>query len=152
MKTSKLMTHCGKTTRAWLALACLATGLALPAPAGVLLRLGYGLLGGTDAIPGVNVSDLTSNAAFPNSPDTYDVLTSGLQIPMNIANDYGSWVRGFIEAPQTGQYTFWLAAVDSGQFWLSPSTDPAGKVLVAQNGLIGWMGPNDWFLSASQQS
>ena len=71
--------------------------LALSSRAGVALKLQY------NNIPGINVSDLTNNAAFPNTPDTFDVLTSGLAVPMNIANDYGSWVRGFLEAPQSGE-------------------------------------------------
>ena len=108
---------------------------------------------GSPSIPGTQVSDLTSNALFPNSPDQADVLATNLMLfPFNIANDYGSLVRGFIEAPQTGQYTFWLQAVDTGEFWLSSSADPSGKTLIAQNAFMLGRDPNDWFLDPGQQS
>ncbi len=145
MKTHRTGEHLFRTSCTLLILALLA-GVALQSRAGVALRLGY------DGITGSDVSDLTTNPAFPNAPNTYDVLTTGLVIPMNVANDYGSWIRGFIEAPQTGQHTFWIAAVDSGQLWLSTSEDPAGKTLIAQNGFMFGQGPNDWFLTPGQQS
>jgi hypothetical protein len=149
MNNLGIMTKIHQATRAWLVFVCALVSLTHPVSAGVLLRLGYGNL---TAIPGPNISDLTNNPAFPNSPDANDVLTGGIVIPMNIANDYGSWVRGFIEAPQTGAYTFWVAGVDSGEFWLSPNENPAGKVLIAHNGVTTGMGPNDWFLIPAQKS
>ena len=145
MKTHRIGKNLLRTSCLLLILALLA-GVALQSQAGVALRLGY------DGITGSDVSDLTTNPAFPNAPNAFDVLTTGLVIPMNVANDYGSWIRGFIEAPQTGQYTFWIAAVDSGQLWLSASEDPAGKTLIAQNGFMFGQGPNDWFLTPGQQS
>ncbi|HEY5911908.1 MAG TPA: LamG-like jellyroll fold domain-containing protein [Verrucomicrobiae bacterium] len=146
MKTSRFAKPFCRTLSGVLLPALLLAATAPPSRAGVSLRLGY------DGITGDRVSDLTSNPAFPSSPTGFDVLTNGLVIPMNIANDYGSFVRGFIEAPQTGTYTFWIAGVDSGEFWLSPSENPAGKILVAQNGFVAARGPNDWFLDPSQRS
>ena len=141
-----------KKTLALVLLSALVALTALQSQAGVALRLGYGITG-SPSIPGTHVSDLTSNALFPNSPDQADVLATNLMLfPFNAWNDYGSLVRGFIEAPQTGQYTFWVEAVDSGELWLSPSADPSGKTLIAQNGLMVGQDPNDWFLSPSQQS
>jgi len=145
MKTYQIGKHSFKAFGTAL-MAVLLAGTAVQSQAGVALRLGY------SSITGAQVSDLTNNAAFPNAPDSSDVLTNGLVIPMNVANDYGSLVRGFVEAPQTGQYTFWLQAVDSGQLWLSPSEDPAAKTLIAQNPLSLGQGPNDWFIIPSQQS
>src|ERR1700690_331407 len=53
--------------------ALLLVGAAPPIRAGVALRLAYGITG-TPSIPGAHVTDLTSNALFPNSPDQADVL------------------------------------------------------------------------------
>jgi hypothetical protein len=145
MKTYQIGKHSLKAFGTALTAIFLA-GTAVQSQAGVALRLGY------SSITGAQVGDLTNNAAFPNAPDSSDVLTNGLVIPMNVANDYGSLVRGFVEAPQTGQYTFWLQAVDSGQLWLSPSENPAAKTLIAQNPLSLGQGPNDWFITTSQQS
>jgi hypothetical protein len=151
MKTCIPCQSLSKTLARFL-LPALLTGTALQSQAGVALRLAYGITG-SPSIPGAYVTNLTSNALFPNSPDQADVLATNLMLfPFNIANDYGSLVRGFIEAPQTGQYTFWLQAVDTGELWLSSSADPSGKTLIAQNGLMLGQDPNDWFLSPSQQS
>ena len=99
---------------------------ALQSQAGVALRLGYGYA--NHDVLGIQVSDLTSNAKFPSQPDDSDVLATNLMLfPFNISWDYGSMVQGFIEAPQTGQYTFWLEGIDTGELWLSTSEDPANK-------------------------
>ena len=130
MKTKTTGRHILKALGTLLVPAVLA-GTALQSQAGVTLRLAYGITG-SPGIPGANVSDLTNNAAYPNSPDGADVLATNLMLyPFNVADDYGSMVQGFIEAPQTGPYTFWLQAVDTGELWLSPSEDPAGKTLIA---------------------
>jgi hypothetical protein len=154
MKTYQTGKHLLKALGTALITALLA-GTALQSQAGVALRLGYGYL--NHDVPGTAVSALTSNTAFPNAPDEWDVLATNLMLfPFNISWDYGSMVEGFIEAPQTGQYTFWLEAIDTGELWLSTSEDPAGKVLIAVNGnMYGQgisQGPNDWFISPSQQS
>jgi Concanavalin A-like lectin/glucanases superfamily/Bacterial lectin/PA14 domain len=152
MKTYIPCQSLSKTLALVLLPALLLVGAAPPTRAGVALRLAYGITG-TPSIPGAYVTNLTSNALFPNSPDQADVLATNLMLfPFNVANDYGSLVRGFIEAPQTGQYTFWLQAVDTGELWLSSNEDPAGKTLIAQNGLMLGQDPNDWFISPSQQS
>src|SRR5258708_4687929 len=95
---------------------CLLAALVLPAQAGVALKLYY------DPIPGLLVNNLTTNAIFPSAPTTYEVLANGLQEAQNFGDNFGAWTRGFIEAPQTGQYTFWVASDDEGQFWLSSNS------------------------------
>jgi Concanavalin A-like lectin/glucanases superfamily/PA14 domain/Bacterial lectin/Bacterial Ig-like domain len=116
------------------ALMALLGSAALPARAGVALKLFY------DPIPGNAVSNLTSDVSFPNSPTFYETLANGLQEGQNFADNYGAWTRGFIEAPQTGQYTFALASDDDGQLWLSTNEDPANKVQICENiGAVGFL-------------
>src|ERR1019366_5937946 len=108
MKTYLPRPLLSKTLALVLLPALLLVGAAPPTRAGVVLRLAYGITG-SPAIPGAYVTNLTSNALFPNSPDHADVLATNLMLsPFNVANDYGSLVRGFIEAPQTRPYTFSL--------------------------------------------
>jgi hypothetical protein len=114
------------------------------ARAGTALKLYYG------AITGNAVSDLTSNPAFPNSPGLTEVLTAGLQEYVNFDEIFGAWTRGFIEAPQTGEYTFWIASDDDGEFWLSTSHDPAGLVKVAEN--VVWVGQHVYNAKPAQKS
>ncbi|MDB6122655.1 MAG: Legume lectin beta domain protein [Pedosphaera sp.] len=111
----------------FVALVSLLAVAALPARAGVALKLFY------DPIPGNTVSNLTSDPSFPSAPTIYEVLANGLQESQGFADNYGAWTRGFIEAPQTGQYTFALASDDEGQFWLSTNENPANRVQICEN-------------------
>ena len=53
-------------------------------------------------ITGVNVSDLTNNAKFPNSPDQIGYLTNSFEAPVDIMDNYGQRCRALITAPVTG--------------------------------------------------
>jgi hypothetical protein len=53
-------------------------------------------------------------------------------------------------APETGNYTFWIASDDNSELWLSTSDNPANKVLIAS--VNGWTGVRQWTQLASQQS
>jgi hypothetical protein len=137
----------GRLTRslaAFMAMVGLLAAMALPAHAGVALKLFY------DPIPGVQVINLTTNSIFPNSPTLTEVLVNGLQESQNFADNFGAWTRGFIEAPQTGQYTFWIASDDDGEFWLSTSGNPAGLVKIAEN--VGAVGTYAYTIKPAQQS
>ncbi|EEF62342.1 LamG-like jellyroll fold domain-containing protein [Pedosphaera parvula] len=116
-----------KTLTRSLAVAFVLLTAALPTRAGVALKLYY------DPIPGNTVSNLTSNPIFPSAPTSYEVLANGLQESINIGDTFGAWTRGFIEAPQTGLYTFSVASDDEGQLWLSTNSSPAGLVQICEN-------------------
>src|SRR5687767_7614576 len=61
-------------------------------------------------VAGTTVADLTSSAAFAGPPATSTYL-AGLQTPTGGGPvDSGERLRGAITAPQTGWYTFWVAA------------------------------------------
>ena len=47
------------------------------------------------------------------------------------ADQYGQWLRGWIIAPQTGDYTFWIAADDLAEFWLSTDEEPLNRQRIA---------------------
>ena len=110
-----------------------------PAPAGTLLREQW------DGVPG------TAVAAVPvgTPPTSTAVLSSFEAAPAN-AYDYGARFRGYVTAPQAGYYTFWVAADDAGQLWLSPDDDPAHKALVAE--APGYTAPREWGKFPEQQS
>lgn len=65
-----------------------------------------------------------------NPPSGSGNLTS-LQLPTNFGDNYGSRVRGYITAPATGNYYFWLAASDAAQLWISDDSEPINKILRA---------------------
>jgi len=54
------------------------------------------------------------------------------RMPYDWADNYGQRIRGYITAPQTGAYTFWLASDDNSELWLNASgQDPAGAARIA---------------------
>ncbi|MEA3225971.1 MAG: PA14 domain-containing protein, partial [Planctomycetota bacterium] len=81
-------------------------------------------------ISGSNVTNLTSDARYPNSPDGSEFV-SYFQGPANWAEQYGSRLRGWLFAPETGNYTFLIEAQDEGEIRLSTDEDPANAVMIA---------------------
>ena len=82
-------------------------------------------------INSVNVSSLTNNARFPNSPDESYIISgwsSGWVYTADHADNYGSRFSGYVVAPTSGDYVFSEAADDGHAFWLSPSADFNGLV------------------------
>jgi len=110
---------------------------------GNLLREWWNGIGGTA------VSDLTTNPRYPDSPDGSELITT-FETPTNIAEDYGTRVSGYIHAPVTGDYTFWIASDDNGELWLSSDDDPANVTRIAH--VPGWTSSRQWFKYSEQQS
>jgi hypothetical protein len=100
-------------------------------------------------ISGNSVSDLTSDPNYPDSPTGSDYLNI-FETPTNLADDYGTRVRGYIKPPYGGNYTFWISSDNQSQLWLSSDYDPANRVLIAS--VPDWTGPRDWYIYSSQQS
>ncbi|MBX7207142.1 MAG: DUF1349 domain-containing protein [Verrucomicrobiaceae bacterium] len=100
-------------------------------------------------ITGVLVSNLTSAAAYPNSPTGNSQLTS-FETPTDWADNMGQRVRGYIHPPVTGQYRFWIASDDEGQLFLSTSRDPGAKTLIAN--VPQWSSSREWTKFPEQQS
>ena len=104
--------------------------LASLAQAGTLEQFIY------DGVPGPAVSNLTAHPSFPTQPDLvlpFNLFTERVESAPG-GQDYGSWTRGWLNPPQTGYYTFWLAADDSAELWLGTNTvmSPEPAQLVAQ--------------------
>ncbi len=81
-------------------------------------------------ISGSDVSNLTNNDRYPDSPDGSEFVTY-FQGPEDWAEQYGSRLRGWLFAPETGNYTFLIEAEDEGEIRLSPDEDPANAVMIA---------------------
>jgi hypothetical protein len=100
-------------------------------------------------ITGTSVSNLTSNPNYPNNPTSQSIIPS-FEGPINLEDNYGDRIRGYIIPPTTGSYTFWIASDDNSELWLSTSSDPAGKVLIAS--VPEWTNSREWTKFPSQQS
>jgi regulation of enolase protein 1 (concanavalin A-like superfamily) len=96
---------------------------------------------------GTAVTDLTSNALFPDNPTGSQWVDSWLFPPGSSGgsswhDNYGDRMRGYIYPPQTGDYTFWIAGDDLCELWLSTDDTPANAKLIAQ--ITGWTDAMDW--------
>ncbi|MEO6230506.1 MAG: T9SS type A sorting domain-containing protein, partial [Ferruginibacter sp.] len=92
---------------------------------------GYISASGYLNIPGSQVADLTASPKYPNSPDIVATLNS--MEYSNVGDNYGGRLLGYICAPATGFYTFYIAGDDQAGVFLSTDENPANKVLIAYN-------------------
>ncbi len=84
-----------------------------------------------------------------SAPSTTGTI-SLLQGPANVADGFGSRIRGCVHAPMTGNYTFWISGDESAELWISSTADPADKLLRAF--LTAPSAVNQWTLAATQKS
>lgn len=91
--------------------------------AGGLLRQFWTGIGGT------SIPDLVNHPNYPNNPSGSSVITT-FQGPTNWANNYGTRVRGYIVAPQTGLYTFTVTSDDASAVYLSLNAEERHKRLI----------------------
>ncbi len=70
-------------------------------------------------------------------------LVSALEGPLAPGGgDYGSRMRGYLVAPQTGVYKFWIAGSDSAELWISDDDEPIN--LFRRASTAGGTGYRDW--------
>jgi hypothetical protein len=70
--------------------------------------------------------------------------------PANWADRYGSRIRGYICAPATGNYTFYISSDNSSELWLSSSDNPANRQKIAW--VSGYTKVYEWGKYPEQQS
>ncbi|HLP36385.1 PQQ-dependent sugar dehydrogenase [Lacibacter sp.] len=100
-------------------------------------------------ITGGNISNLTSNANYPNNPSVTGTRTS-FEMPTNIGSNLGIRMNGYLCVPTTGTYYFWIAADNAGELWLSTTSSSANKVRIAYTSKATKY--RQWNASATQKS
>lgn len=102
-------------------------------------------------LAGGTLAYLITHTNYPDRPDGWSYLTnlSQLKMPSNWGDNFGVRLRGYIHAPETGDYTFWIAARDDASLWLSPDEDPENKIHMAHSDDAA---SQDWQSDAAQQS
>ncbi|MHC4585461.1 MAG: LamG-like jellyroll fold domain-containing protein [Planctomycetota bacterium] len=88
-----------------------------------------------------DLNTLKSNPSFPDSPDVTELVTS-FEWDGPDTDNYGGRIHGWVHAPATGYFTFWLCSDDNGELWLSTDDDPGNVELIASES--SWAGLNSW--------
>lgn len=101
-------------------------------------------------ITGAGMDDLLGAYSYPELPTERLLLTGGLETTADYADNYGQRIRGFITAPLTGAYVFWISGDDDCRLQLSPNDDPLKVVTIAS--VSGYTGSRQFDKFASQQS
>ncbi|MBW7991229.1 MAG: hypothetical protein FVQ84_14625 [Planctomycetes bacterium] len=92
-------------------------------------------------IDSTDLNTLKDNVKFPNSPDVTEEITEFSWNGPDTDN-YGGRISGWVYAPATGEYTFWLNCDDNGELWLSTDDDPENVALIASES--GWSPLDTW--------
>ena len=96
-------------------------------------------------ISGTTVANIPVGAA----PNLTDTLPS-FEAPTNWADGYGTRIRGYITAPVTGNYIFWIASDDNSELWLSANDNPVNKVNIAS--VPDYTLSREWDKNSTQKS
>jgi hypothetical protein len=96
--------------------------------------------------PGVNIADIP----LGTTPSSVAALGS-LDGINDFGDNYGERIRGYITAPATANYYFWIAGSDSAELWISNDSEPANKVRRAYVSPSG-TAPHQWNLQTNQKS
>lgn len=100
-------------------------------------------------ISGNNVSNLTSNGRYPSQPNSV-TYQNFFETPTNSADNYGQRLTGYLRAPDSGSYTFWIASDDGSELWLSTDTTTANRRRIAYT--TGATGSREWGKYTTQKS
>lgn len=87
-----------------------------------------------------------SSIPLTTTPGSTADLTS-LQAPTNSADNFGARIRGYLTAPATGNYYFWLSASDSAELWIS-NDDETINSIQRTSVSAGGATPTDWASAA----
>lgn len=70
--------------------------------------------------------------------------------PVNIGDNYGRRIRGYVCPPTSGNYVFWIASNDNSELWLSTDAEPSNKRKIAW--VTGYTNSRQWDKYSSQKS
>jgi len=88
-----------------------------------------------------------------NQPPDFTTQLTSFQVPIDVSEDYAARVRGFLTAPATGQYVFFIRSDDNSELSLSTDDTPANKIRIAHiAGSPAWTGYEEWDKFPSQKS
>jgi len=98
-------------------------------------------------VPGTNVADIPVG-----TPATITNVLGTLEGTTGYGTNYGERIRGYLTAPTTGNYYFWIAGSDSAELWISNDSEPVNKVRRAYVAPANATGPRQWTAQPNQRS
>jgi hypothetical protein len=99
--------------------------------------------------PGGKVTDFY-RSPLSAKPPTVTETVAFEKISQRKGDNYFERIRGYIHAPVSGKYTFWVSGDESAELHLSPTARPVDKTMVAY--LEERSTREDWTRISSQQS
>ncbi len=108
---------------------------------------------GTGSITWEYVNDVswgTSLSSIATAQASGSRQLTSFAAPQNFAEYFGSRTKGYICPPASGQYTFYIAADDLAELWLSTDANAANKQKIAS--VNSWTNPGQYDQNASQKS
>jgi glucose/arabinose dehydrogenase len=97
-----------------------------------------------------NVAGTAVSSIPTGNPPSFTNQLTIFEEPSNVADNFGSRIKGYICPPVTGNYSFWIASDDNSELWLSTNDSPANKRKIAS--VIGYANSRQWTKYPSQQS
>lgn len=97
-------------------------------------------------VTGTNVSDIPVGST-PTSSGSWGALEGA----NDFGDNYGERIHGYLTAPVTGNYYFWIAGGDAAELWVSNDAEPVNKVRRAWV-TPGGTGPQQWNVQPNQRS
>ena len=84
---------------------------------------------------------------YPNQPNSRNIITGSFEAPSNINDNYGQRIHGYLTAPQTGIYEFWIAGDDNSELRIGTSPNSSYTTVCS---VPGWTSPRQWDKYSSQ--
>ena len=97
-----------------------------------------------------NVSGTSTDEVPVSTPPTSTSFLTSLEIPADVADNYGARIRGLLKPTVSGAYTFYVASDDGSKVFLSTDATPANKTLIAS--VTGWTSQREWTKYPTQRS
>ena len=101
------------------------------------------------ALEGRFVTHIASFPDYPDKPAGSEVLDA-FEAPENAQDHYVSRLRAWLRPPVDGNYSFWIAADDEAELWLSSDSNPANAKKIAS--VTKFTKPRDWDRDEQQAS
>ncbi|MBM4017445.1 MAG: hypothetical protein FJ288_03810, partial [Planctomycetes bacterium] len=118
----------------------------IPKGTGTILREWWTGLGS-----GTTITDLKNDTLNFTLPVNGREERTAFEMPTSVTDNYGTRVRGYVTAPQTGNYCFWIASDDNSELWFNAAgEDPAGAVRIAY--VPGYTSNKQWSKYSQQKS